>query len=453
MTAWMLSQCLACKDSDELTPCSLSAAAGADIRAGAGVTTVGLSADMPPSGVTGVWTVINGGGGSFSDAHSATSTFTGQVATAYTLRWTVSTEGDCSAADDIAVTLSPCALTADAGDDVETRHETIVLAASALQNEQTGRWSVISGDGGALQNADRPNATFTGIPGTTYTLRWTVTNGSCEMSDDLAIKITTLKVSSVDIRYAPAGGLVTINGTGFDDHPTVFLDNTPVTVVSSSETQLQIEVSGEPGEYTLAVENGDGSRSTLPGTFLVLAPSSITQLDPKFGPHGHWIRAMAVNAYSNNPTETSVRFIRQNTMVTAETYSSNRNSVEAIIPDLHPDEYDIVTISGGKPMLSPEKCTITEKVPVVVTSITPAVVNVGDMLTVKGSGFSNYTMNAYFRSSTGVVNYIFIVERKPDQCVFMVSILPPGEYQVGFDLLKTPGVYDIEYSPIRFTVR
>jgi hypothetical protein len=52
-----------------------------------------------------------------------------------------------------------------------------------------GAWSIISGSGGSFSNSLDSNATFTGTPGTTYTLRWTVTSGSCPAaSDDVTIK-------------------------------------------------------------------------------------------------------------------------------------------------------------------------------------------------------------------------------------------------------------------------
>jgi hypothetical protein len=52
-----------------------------------------------------------------------------------------------------------------------------------------GAWSIISGNGGSFSNSLDSNSTFTGTAGTTYTLRWTVSSGSCPAaSDEVTIK-------------------------------------------------------------------------------------------------------------------------------------------------------------------------------------------------------------------------------------------------------------------------
>src|SRR6185437_14103409 len=53
-----------------------------------GTTTVTLAANAPVTG-TGYWSIVSGTGGSFSDAASETSGFSGNGGTAYILRWTI----------------------------------------------------------------------------------------------------------------------------------------------------------------------------------------------------------------------------------------------------------------------------------------------------------------------------------------------------------------------------
>ena len=50
-----------------------------------------------------------------------------------------------------------------------------------------GLWSIVSGTGGSIVNPSNPTSAFNGTNGTTYNLRWTITNGNCESSDDVTI--------------------------------------------------------------------------------------------------------------------------------------------------------------------------------------------------------------------------------------------------------------------------
>ena len=42
-----------------------------------------------------------------------------------------------------------------------------------------GTWTVVSGAGGSFVNANSPTTVFNGVTGTTYVLRWTISNGVC----------------------------------------------------------------------------------------------------------------------------------------------------------------------------------------------------------------------------------------------------------------------------------
>lgn len=58
----------------------------------------------------------------------------------------------------------------------------------------TGQWSVVSGAGGSFVDPTDPTTTFNGTNGTTYTLRWTITNGGCTSDDEVAIAFPLLAV-------------------------------------------------------------------------------------------------------------------------------------------------------------------------------------------------------------------------------------------------------------------
>jgi len=56
----------------------------------------------------------------------------------------------------------------------------------------TGLWTVVSGSGGTVLNPTIYSSVFNGTPGTTYTLRWTISNGGCSSFDDVVISFPLL---------------------------------------------------------------------------------------------------------------------------------------------------------------------------------------------------------------------------------------------------------------------
>src|SRR5678810_758213 len=58
---------------------------------------------------------------------------------------------------------------------------TVTLAANA-PTIGTGAWSIVSGAGGTVTTPGSATSTFLGTTGTTYTLRWTISNSLCTAS-------------------------------------------------------------------------------------------------------------------------------------------------------------------------------------------------------------------------------------------------------------------------------
>ncbi|MCO6373085.1 Calx-beta domain-containing protein, partial [Roseivirga pacifica] len=161
---------------------------------------------------TGTWSVVSGAGGSFADANSPTSTFTGTKGVSYTLRWTIS-NGVCPiSSDDVVVTLSDD-VTANAGSDQNVCGTNTFLGAS-FSTGSTGSWSILSGAGGTITTPTSATSTFKGKVGTTYTLQWTENNGSC--SDNDTVEITffdNVTVAAAGADQKIDGALVTMNAT------------------------------------------------------------------------------------------------------------------------------------------------------------------------------------------------------------------------------------------------
>lgn len=174
-----------CTPSQDQVTIQLQAAPSA-ANAGADQTICNTTATLgatPPAVGTGLWTIVSGAGGAIADPASPVSSFTGTSGTTYVLQWTV-TNGTCSPVNDqVTIVFETTPTPADAGADQTLCNTTATLSANTPV-VGTGAWSVISGTGGAFANAGNPATTFTGTPGVTYTLRWTVSNGTCTPSTD-----------------------------------------------------------------------------------------------------------------------------------------------------------------------------------------------------------------------------------------------------------------------------
>jgi hypothetical protein len=56
----------------------------------------------------------------------------------------------------------------------------------------TGLWTIISGSGGTVIAPTSPTSQFIGLNGASYTLRWTISNGTCISFDDVVVNFTIL---------------------------------------------------------------------------------------------------------------------------------------------------------------------------------------------------------------------------------------------------------------------
>jgi hypothetical protein len=194
-----------------VTALPTTANAGPDASVCALTTT--LAGNTPTVG-TGTWTQTAGPGTStFTDATLPTSGVTVTVAGAYTFQWAISNGGCTPSIDDVVITFAANPTTANAGPD-----QTVCGAATTLAGNNptvgTGLWSIISGAGGTITTPGNRNSSFTGVPGTTYVLRWTISNAPCIAStDDVSI---TLNPNPAPFVLAGGGtfcpGSVTLSG-------------------------------------------------------------------------------------------------------------------------------------------------------------------------------------------------------------------------------------------------
>jgi hypothetical protein len=151
-----------------------------------GLTTVTLAANTPATG-TGAWSIISGAGGTITTPSSPTSTFSGVAGTTYTLRWIISNAPCAVSQDDVIITFNRIPTASNAGPD-QTGAATCGLTSVTLAGNApavgTGAWSIVSGAGGTITTPSSPTSNFSGTAGTTYTLRWTISNAPCTASTD-----------------------------------------------------------------------------------------------------------------------------------------------------------------------------------------------------------------------------------------------------------------------------
>ncbi len=146
-----------------------------------------MAANSPLVGV-GVWTVESGTA-TITNPSSPTTTVTGvPVGTSALLRWTIS-NGSCAPTfSEITVTNTTPATIADAGTNQSLCGSSTTLTANnALIG--SGSWTIVNGAGGIVNSPNDPASIFDGAAGTTYTLRWTISNGACSNFDDVQIEL------------------------------------------------------------------------------------------------------------------------------------------------------------------------------------------------------------------------------------------------------------------------
>jgi hypothetical protein len=74
-----------------------------------------------------------------------------------------------------------------AGSDIGSVLTTVALNGNNPAGGNVGVWSIQSGSGGVLSNANSPTSNFTGVTGQSYVLRWTITNQCGQSNDDVTV--------------------------------------------------------------------------------------------------------------------------------------------------------------------------------------------------------------------------------------------------------------------------
>ncbi len=169
------------------------AQAGPDqLNCGSNSTTLAANS---PSPATGLWTVVRGTGGSFSNASSPTSRFTGNPNEAYLLRWTVSNGGCVNATDEVEIQLRPIPQVNAGPDILLIEGESTPLQGSG---QGTLSWSPVV----ALSNPNIGNPVVSPLETTTYYLN-VVSDAGCPNVDSVEVKV--IKRLQIPTAFSPNG--------------------------------------------------------------------------------------------------------------------------------------------------------------------------------------------------------------------------------------------------------
>ncbi|WP_435261469.1 PKD-like domain-containing protein [Tenacibaculum sp. nBUS_03] len=229
-----------------------------------------------PTVGTGVWSIVSGTA-TITTASSPTTTVTGLVAgTGATLRWTV-TNGTCSVFDEVVITNDVLPVVSDQSDQAlcDTTDFTMTQTAPTVG---TGVWSIVSGTA-TITTASSPTTTVTGlVAGTSATLRWTVTNGTCSVFDEVVITNNLQPsiglISNDSDNSICAVDSIIFSASGGDEYE-FLLDGVVVQVLSTKATFEAVGLTDGQEVTVRVIDNSTGCESLSPG--IVITVSSTGQ--------------------------------------------------------------------------------------------------------------------------------------------------------------------------------
>jgi len=138
--------------------------------------------NSPPIGGTGAWSIFFGSG-IFANSNDQSTLVSGLALGENILRWTITKDG-CSNYDDI--TINRNTVFANAGEDQNLCDDYTTLTANELIDNNTGEWTIISGDG-TIDDPTNNIADVYELSVSVNTFLWTVNGNGCEDSDEVIV--------------------------------------------------------------------------------------------------------------------------------------------------------------------------------------------------------------------------------------------------------------------------
>lgn len=145
-------------------------------------TTATMAANTPVIG-TGLWSQTSGVPANISSPSSAVSSISGLSVGTYSFTWTI-TNGACSSASTVNITISAGPTTANAGPDQSLCLATSTNLSANNPTVGSGVWSQVSGIPVTLTTPTQPTTAVTGLTPGTYVFAWTISFSNCTPSTD-----------------------------------------------------------------------------------------------------------------------------------------------------------------------------------------------------------------------------------------------------------------------------
>ena len=236
------------------TPSPTTANAGTDLPS-ATVNSTTLAANTPVNG-TGAWSVVSGSGGSFGNASSPTTSFTGIVGNSYVLRWTITT-ACASSHDNVSITFmsQPQSIP-----NLWAWYDADDAATFSLSGNDVTQWNDKSGNSLHLSqsnSANRPERVNSAINGKSV-VRF---NGTSDFLQSPSLQFFTANNTAKTVLIV----FKTNNNSGQK-----FLVNHPFTgSPCSSETEIGYDTGYSNGSGNYAVHAGCSNATRTPADVII----------------------------------------------------------------------------------------------------------------------------------------------------------------------------------------
>jgi hypothetical protein len=157
----------------------------------------------------------------------------------------------------------------------------------------TAAWTIVSGAGGNVITPNSSSSEFIGIAGNTYTLRWTIVNGTCKSADDvvIAFPLTAQKPGAFtaapkNVCQGTAGKTYTVPNQPGTVYTWSYSGGDVAIVGSGSSVNLNFGGASTSGTLSVTATNSCGATSDPRTVNITVIPPPTVTLDPISIPSG-----------------------------------------------------------------------------------------------------------------------------------------------------------------------
>jgi hypothetical protein len=177
----------------------------------------------------------------------------------------------------------------------------------------TGLWSITSGTGGTVVTPTLPGSTFNGTNGSTYTLRWTISNGSCTSFDDAIIDFPLLPLqpgaftaSSANVCQGQTGVMYAVPNDATVTYTWNYSGTGETINGTSNSVTVDFDGSATNGTLSVTATNGCGTSAARAQNITVNSSPTITLGADPTACQGDNSTELSFSATTGSPDQYSV---------------------------------------------------------------------------------------------------------------------------------------------------